>query len=93
VERKVVFYTRPGCTLCEEGRTIVARVCAGLEWEEVNVDDDGALRAAYGEFVPVVEVDGRRVAQWRIDEARLREALAPEAQRAPRRFMWRRRAR
>lgn len=91
----IVFFTRAGCSLCAEGRAVVARVCAGRQWQEIDVDDDAALQAAYGEFVPVVEVDGRRVAQWRIDEARLREAIAgaEEKESAPRRSWWRRRAR
>jgi len=84
---KINFYTRPGCTLCDEGRIIVQRVCGDRPWNEINVDDDPELQAEYGEFVPVIEVDGRRLGQWRIDEARLREAIEGKA---PRRRFFRR---
>lgn len=90
---RIEFFTRPGCPLCEEGRAVVQRVCAGLEWSEINVDADPGLQAAYGEYVPVVEIDGERVGQWRIDETRLRAALEGETERAPRRWLRRRKAR
>ncbi len=87
---RIVFYTRPGCTLCDEGRKVLQRVCGEQPWSEVNVDDDPQLQAAYGELVPVVEVDGVRVGQWRIEEARLREALEGKEKRTPRRLFRRR---
>ena len=69
---RVVLYGRVGCHLCDE---------AGLAWREVDVDDapvPGArdLLEEYGDLVPVVEVDGREVARWRVDGATLRAALA-----------------
>lgn len=87
---RIEFYTRPGCTLCDEGRQVLERVCGERGWSEINVDSDPQLQAAYGEFVPVVEVDGVRVGQWRIDEARLREAVRGEEERTPRRLFRRR---
>lgn len=89
----IEFYTRPGCTLCDEGRKVLKRVCGDLPWSEINVDDDPALVATYGELVPVVEVDGVRVAQWHIEEDRLRGVIRGERKRAPRRLFGRRRAR
>ena len=79
---RVVLYGRAGCHLCDEARALVARVCAetGATWAEVDVDvpgPDGSLPAdELGELVPVVDVDGVRRGYWRIDEARLRRALA-----------------
>jgi len=80
---RVVLYGRVGCHLCDEARATVSRVCgeAGLAWREVDVDDAPApgepdLLEAYGDLVPVVEVDGREAARWRVDEATLRAALA-----------------
>lgn len=79
---RVVLYGRAGCHLCDEARALVARVCAelGATWAEVDVDvpdPDGRLPAdELGELVPVVDVDGVRRGYWRIDEARLRRAVA-----------------
>ena len=74
---RVVMYGRPGCHLCEVAAEVIARVCADLgeEWVEISVDDDPALREEYGEEVPVTLVDGRRHDFWRVDETRLRAAL------------------
>lgn len=90
---RIEFYTRPGCTLCDDARRLLQHVCAGREWSEIDVDADPDLRAEYGEFVPVVEVDGVRVGQWRIEEARLRAAIEGNQNRASRRWFRRRGAR
>jgi glutaredoxin len=78
VSPRVTFYTREGCHLCDDARTVLDRVCADLgeSYDEVDIDADPALREAYGEEVPVTLVDGRRHAIWRLDEQRLRTALA-----------------
>lgn len=84
---RVVLYGRAGCHLCDEARALVERVCAetGDAWVEVDVDvpgPDGARPAdELGEMVPVVDVDGVRRGYWRIDETRLRRALAAGAAR------------
>ncbi|MBF0686533.1 MAG: glutaredoxin family protein [Cellulomonas sp.] len=79
---RVVLYGRTGCHLCDDARALVERVCAdvGATWAEVDVDlpgpDGTVLADELGEMVPVVDVDGVRRGYWRIDEARLRRALA-----------------
>lgn len=77
VER-VVLYTREGCHLCDDAREVVASVseAAGTSWREVDVDGDPALVAKYGDYVPVVEVDGVQQGFWRVDAARLARRLA-----------------
>ena len=71
---------RAGCHLCDDARAVVARVAAelGETWREVSVDDDADLRQRYAELIPVVTVDGVQVDFWRVDETRLRGALARE---------------
>jgi glutaredoxin len=76
----VTVYTRAGCHLCEDAEAAVARICGelGHRWEAVDVDADPALRAEYGDQVPVILVNGREHGFWRVDEVRLRAALAGE---------------
>ena len=76
---RVTLYSRAGCHLCESAREVVARVCADLgeSFDEVDVDADGDLADRFGDEVPVTFVDGRQHDFWRVDEARLRAALAP----------------
>ena len=75
---RVTFYSRPGCHLCEEAEAVVARVCADLgeTYEVVLVDDDPELQRRFTDEVPVTFVDGRQHDFWRVDETRLRAALA-----------------
>ena len=77
-EPRITFYTRPGCHLCDEARAVLDRVCADLDerYTEVSIDDDPALARRYGEEIPVTLVDGRQHDFWRVDEQRLRSALA-----------------
>lgn len=83
-EARVILYSRAGCHLCDAARDLVAEVAAerGVPWDEVDVDAGGTARdgrqlaAAYGELLPVVEVDGARVGYWQIDRDRLVDALA-----------------
>lgn len=76
-ESRIDLLTRPGCSLCTSAREIVAQVAAdeGVGWRERNVDDDADLADEYGDRVPVVLLDGREHAYWRVDERRLRDAL------------------
>jgi glutaredoxin len=74
----VTVYTRAHCSLCATAEADVERICGelGVSWAAVDVDTDGELRAEYGDRVPVVMVDGREHGFWRVEEARLRRALA-----------------
>jgi hypothetical protein len=74
---RVVVFGRAGCHLCDDAQVVVGRVCEALRepWTKVSIDDDPALLTAYGELIPVVMVDGREVARYRITDAELRSAL------------------
>lgn len=75
---RVTLFSRPGCHLCDDARAIIAAVCADLgeQVTEVDIDSSPALQERYGEEIPVTLVDGRQIGFWRVDEARLRAALA-----------------
>jgi glutaredoxin len=75
---RVTLYGKPGCHLCDDARAVVERVCAdlGTAYAEVDVTTSTELMEAYGEQIPVTFVDGRQHDFWRVDEARLRRALA-----------------
>jgi glutaredoxin len=72
----LVLYTRRGCHLCAEAEEML--VVLGLEARLVDVDADAVVRDRYGLRVPVLELDGRPVAEGRFREdelvARLRGA-------------------
>ena len=76
---RITLVGKPGCHLCDDARAVVSRVAEdlGVTWEEWSIADDPALAEEYWEQVPVTFVDGRQHDYWRVDEARLRAALAP----------------
>ena len=61
-----------------DAREVVQRVCAdlGTDFEEVDITTSPELMDAYAEQIPVTLVDGRQHDFWRVDERRLRAALA-----------------
>ncbi len=73
----VTVMTRQGCHLCAEAIPLVARAAedAGVALEVRDVDARAEDRAAYGEKVPVVLLDGVEHAYWSVDDATLRRAL------------------
>ena len=77
----MVLFTRTGCHLCDDARAVVIRVCeaAGETWREVDIDagpDSASLQDRYGDYVPVVEVDGVQQGFWQVDGDRLARRLA-----------------
>lgn len=76
---RVRLLGKPGCHLCDAARVVVTAVCAetGVGWTEVDILADPDLVARYGEYVPVVLVDGEPHDFWRVSADRLRAALTP----------------
>jgi hypothetical protein len=75
---RITLIGKPECHLCQDAQVVLARVCGdlGLPWEELSILDDPALYDEFWEKIPVVQVDGRTVDFWTIDEERLRRLLS-----------------
>jgi glutaredoxin len=75
---RVVLLSRRGCHLCDEARAVVTRVCAdlGVAWREDEISEHPELLRRHTDDVPVTFVDGEVHDFWRVDEQRLRTALA-----------------
>jgi glutaredoxin len=74
----VTLYHAAGCHLCERAQATLVRLQAelGFPYAEVDIAGEPELEAAYREWLPVVEVDGRRAFVYHLDEAALRRCLA-----------------
>ena len=74
----ITLIGKPGCHLCEEARAVVVTVAAetGAQWQEVSILDDPLLADEYWEQIPVIKVDDRVIAFWKITPEQLRSALA-----------------
>jgi hypothetical protein len=77
-DRLVTLIRKPGCHLCDDAQVIVEKVCAelGVPWERKDITRDPQLHDQYWEQIPVVLVDGEQHTFWRVNEDRLRKALA-----------------
>jgi glutaredoxin len=73
----VTIFSRPGCHLCEVAKE--AMLTAGCErefvLEEVNIDDDPALRDRYGNDIPVIFINGVKVFKHRVDSLEFKRKL------------------
>lgn len=79
----VELLTRAGCGICERVHARLAELAGelGFELSTTDVDaaaaaGDSALRAEFGDRLPVVLLDGREHSYWDVDEDRLRADIA-----------------
>jgi len=70
---EVVLYTRQGCHLCDDAKAVL--LAEGLRVREVDVDGDAELKALHGEWVPVVEIDGKVRFRGRVNRVLLRRLM------------------
>jgi glutaredoxin len=73
---RVILYSRPRCHLCDEAREKLAEM--GIGFDEVDIEGDPQLHAAFLERIPVVEVAGQVVSELGLDEPAVRAAITWE---------------
>lgn len=85
--KKLTFYTRENCGLCDEALEVVHRVQKTVPFELIVLDLDREAseekKKAYDWDIPVIEIDGRKMMKHRFDEARLLRLLASDASSSP----------
>lgn len=64
---RIVFYTKPGCGLCEEAQAVL---------DELGFPYETAEDPAFAQRVPVVEVNGDIVAELRVSARAIKRAVA-----------------
>jgi glutaredoxin len=71
--RRLTLYSKPGCHLCDEMKRVIdtlrARVPLTLDVIDITTDPD--LDARYGVEIPVLLIDGKKAAKYRVTEAEL----------------------
>ena len=78
--------TRAGCTICSRAASRLAELAdeLGFALTVTDVDaaaaaGDTALRAEFGDRLPVVLLDGAEHSYWEVDEPRLRADLGTDS--------------
>jgi glutaredoxin len=82
----LTLYSRPGCHLCDEMKALVFRtvhaVDTPVQVQEVDISTDPELERLYGIEIPVLMVNGKKVAKYRVTEEELAKILKERAGRA-----------
>ena len=74
----LTIYSRPGCHLCDEMKATVARTIEGradITLDEVDISRDPQLLALHELEIPVLLIDGKKAAKYRITETELMRKL------------------
>jgi glutaredoxin-like protein DUF836 len=76
----LTLYSRPGCHLCDEMKAVVQRVIAAARVtatvDEIDISTDADLEERYGLEIPVLLIDGKKAAKYRVSEGELTRLLA-----------------
>ena len=75
----LTLYSRPGCHLCDDMKAVVERVARTSTpvptIEVIDISSDPELEALYGLEIPVLLVNGKKAAKYRVTEDGLRRML------------------
>ncbi len=76
----LTLYSRPDCHLCDEMKAVLQRVArtsaVPITIDEIDISTDPALEARYLVEIPVLLVDGKKAAKYRVKEGEIRRLLA-----------------
>ncbi len=73
----VTIYGKFDCCLCEQALAVLDRLQESLPFnlEKIDITGNTALLVEFGEYIPVIVVDGVHVFNYRVNENRLKELL------------------
>ena len=73
----LTLYSRPGCHLCDEMKAVIDRVARSIPvaLDVVDISTDPRLDAQYGLEIPILLVDGKKAAKYRVTEEELARIL------------------
>ncbi len=75
---ELLLYSKLECHLCESARQAIESVIQetpDLSFTEITLDEGHPLYERYSELFPVIVLDGREVAYWRIDRRTIMSAI------------------
>ena len=77
----LTIYSRPGCHLCDVMKEVVERVrhTIPITLEEIDISGDRELEERYGLEIPVLMIQGTKVAKYRVSEEELKRMLIGRA--------------
>ena len=78
---EIKIYSKPYCHLCDEMKIVLENVRKDHEFEliEINIETDESLFEKYKELIPLLFVNGKKFAKYRIDKNKLLAKLYRES--------------
>ena len=73
----VRLYSKPGCHLCENAKQLLDDARADFDFllEEINIEEDPALKERLGTQIPVITFDGGNRVAGQISDEKMRRAF------------------
>jgi hypothetical protein len=79
----LTVYTRQGCHLCDGMKATINRVSRSwpvpLTIEEIDISSSPELERRYGQEIPVLLIEGKKAAKYRVSEEELTRILNSRA--------------
>jgi len=75
---RLTIYSKPGCHLCDEMKALVRTTIANhadVTLEEIDISNDDDLLDRYGFEIPVLMIDGRKAAKYRVSREDLKRMI------------------
>jgi glutaredoxin len=75
---RLTIYSKPGCHLCDDMKDLVRTVIADepeVTLEEIDISSDPELLERYGLEIPVLMIDGRKAAKYRVAREDLKRMI------------------
>ena len=78
MKARLTLYSKAGCHLCDEMKEVVDRLGSRvpLELHVVDISTDPVLEKQFGAEIPVLMIEGRKAAKFRVTEEELEKVLA-----------------
>ena len=73
----MILYSKPDCYLCDEMKNVIANLKkeSEFDFEEINIELNEILFDKYKEKIPVLMLNGRMIAKYRITREKLFKIL------------------
>ena len=73
----LTLYSRPGCHLCDDMKAVIGRVMHARPstLEEIDISGNAELEMTYGLEIPVLLVNGKKAAKYRVSDEELTRIL------------------
>ncbi len=79
--KRITFFTKDGCTLCNAALYVIERVRRQIPFDLETIDitaaGQGKWFEQYKDHIPVVQLDGEEIFRHRVDERAFRGRLRP----------------